>query len=75
MDIGGNVENRQRESLRALGAIKRPDTHSEAGTCHQGEPDDGQEMAGRGGGGRGISNVGGRLPFTPGGLELDKGVV
>ena len=75
MDLGGNVETRQRESLRARGSSERSDTHMEAGPLRQGKPDYGHDQAGGGGGGGGRGTVGGGPTFVPGGLEPDKGVV
>ena len=59
MDLGGNVETCLRESLRMPGSSERSDTYLEAGPRHQGEPDNGQDTTGRGGGGGGRGNVGG----------------
>ena len=63
MDLGGNVETRQLESLHAPGSSERSDTLSEAGPHHKGETDDGQETVGRGGGGGGRGTVGGGPPL------------
>ena len=75
MDLSSNVETRQRESLHAPGSSEISDSHLEDGTRHKGEPEDGQETAGRGGGAGGRGNVGVRPPSAPGGLATDQGLV
>ena len=75
MDLGGNVDTRRRESLRAPGYRKGSSANSEFGPCHKGELAGRQKTTGRGGGSGGGHTDGLGPPPSPGSLAPDQGVV
>ena len=74
VDLEGDVETHQQESLRVPEPSERAGTNKTTGTRHQGELGGGLETARGQGGGRGGGAGGGKPTPNPGGLAQDSGV-